>query len=655
MRYSPDILGQISDSLDIVDVIDSHVSLKKQGKNYFACCPFHDESTPSFSVNADDQLFYCHGCGEGGNVFDFYTRFNNVSFPEAVRALAAQANIDLPKEELNAAQRKEIGDRARALDALSKANDFYRAQLPTNHEVLKLLSLRGLNRETVEKFNLGAAKNEWRSLIEAMGGIQNRSALVDSGLAVFEAKTDTSKGKFYDRFRNAPVFPIRDHKGKVVSFAIRPLQVDPEHKGSKYINGPETIVFKKSKVSYGLYEALQAENNPKNLLVVEGYMDVITSHQFGIQNTVGTMGTAINEERIKSLYRHTDHLIFCFDGDKAGYEASKRALNSVLPFLDDSHKASFLLLPAGEDPDSLIRKVDADAYKEFVATKQIPASEFLFQIARNGDSELTTAESRGQAFANAKVLMDQMPPSTTKAIMLSRLEQITGIKPTEYLPYSIQLSEGICMGVNIGDLENEVRDMIANRLGAKQSDIRVQWSMPEIGPRQIPFVPIINAGDAQKELGIRMKEVGRILNLDTQVAKGLSLAQVLNTAKTNTGESGLMARGLISRYLSDSDSFETECKMGLHHLEFIKNQLAVMKPALNETTKQQVSQWASNVGNKAFYISAANDYLDPVSAAKIERLAESMTATARKIEADIKLDVAIDENQKNVAIPSQNR
>lgn len=635
MRYSPDLISQISESLDIVDVIDSHVSLKKQGKNYFACCPFHKESTPSFSVNADDQLYYCHGCGAGGNVFDFYQAFNNVSFPEAVRSLASQANVSLPKEELNAEQRKEIGDRARALDALSKANDFYSAQLPTNYEVLKLLSMRGLNREMVEKFNLGAAKNEWRSMIEFMGGIKNLSALVDSGLAVFEAKTDTAKGKFYDRYRNAPVFPIRDHKGKVVSFAIRPLQADPEHKGSKYINGPETIVFKKSKTSYGLYESLQVDRDPESLMVVEGYMDVITSHQFGFTNTVGSMGTAINEERIKSLYRHTNHLVFCFDGDRAGYEASKRSLNAVLPFLDDTQKASFLLLPAGEDPDSLIRKVGATAYKELIDTKSIPASEFLFQIARNGESELTTAESRGQAFANAKVLMDQMPPSTTKAIMLSRLEQITGIKPTEFLPYSIEIDEGICKGVNLSELEGEVRDLIAKRLGAKQSEIRVQWSMPEIGPKQIPFMPVINNEDAQKELGIRMKEVGRIINLDTKIAKGLSLAQVVNTARTNYTESGLMARGLIARYLNDSDSFETECKLGVHHLEFIKNQLVTMSPVLNKQTRTQVAQWASNIGNKAFVVSAVNEFVDPVTANKIERLATAMTTIANNIERDM--------------------
>ncbi|UUA75181.1 DNA primase [Cellvibrio sp. QJXJ] len=650
MQYSPDLLQKIADSLDIVDVIDSHVSLKKSGKNYSACCPFHEENTPSFSVNAEDQLYYCFGCGAGGNVFNFYEGFCKVSFPESVRAMAKLANIELPKEEMSLEQRKEIGDRARALDVLEQANQIYRAELPTNQEVLTLLSKRGLNRDMVDKFSLGAAKNEWRHVIELLGGMKNLNSLVDSGLAVFEKKTDTTKGKFYDRYRNAPVFPIRDTKGRVVSFAIRPLQPisGDGNKGSKYINGPETSVFSKSKFAYGLYESLQVNSNPDRLIVVEGYMDVISHHQFGITNTVSSMGTAVNEQKIKSLYRHTDHLTFCFDGDDAGIEASKRALNAVLPFLDDQNSASFVTLPAGEDPDSYIRKIGAEAYSIYLTRNDVPASEYLFQIARNGNSDLSSAESRGQAFANAKLLMDQMPPSTMKAIMLSRLQDITGIKPTEYLPYSIQLAEGACNGVDLGSLEAEVRELIASRLGAKVADVKVQWSMPEIGPKQIPFSPVLNVGDAQQELKIRMREVGRVLSLETPVARGLTLAQVLNTARSNINDASLMAKGLIAGYMRDSDAFDTECRLAVSHLEFIKNQLAAMNSGLNQTTKDHVIQWAQNVGNKAFVVNSIRDYVDSNTAANLDRSVQSMIKIAGTIEKNLKMDEIPQMNEEKV-------
>lgn len=640
MQYSPDVLQNVLESVDIVDVIDAHVNLKKHGKNYFACCPFHEEDTPSFSVNPDEQLFFCHGCGAGGNAFNFHASHLKVSFPEAVRAIAKLGNVELPKDELTDEQKKQFVDKSKLYSTLSQAQELFQANLPTHMEVLKLLNARGLNRDVIERFALGAAKDEWQATINSLGGIGNRKALVDSGLAIFEAKTDSTKGKFYDRFRNAPVFPIRDAKGRVLSFGIRPLANAVEgqpkqQKSAKYINGPETDVFDKSKVSYGLYEMLQANDNPERIMVVEGYMDVITSHQFGITNTVGTMGTAISEPKIKALYRYSDHLVFAFDGDKAGLEASKRALNAVLPFLNDSNKASFVFMPAGEDPDSYIRKIGVEAYHQFLATNTIPASEFIFQIARNGKSDLTTPEARGQAFANSKVLMDLMPPSATKAIMLSRLEQITGIKPKEYLPYSIELQEGACNGVDLGSLEIEVKELIAKRLGAKVADVKVNWSMPEIGPKQVPIMPKLNGTDAQKELGVRMREVGRVLNLETPVAPGLSLAQVLNTANSGVNDSSLMAKGLVGRYLRDSDAFDTECKLAAHHLEFIKAQLEAMNSSLNQATKDQISNWATNVSNRAFVISSVNQYVDPLTAESLGRSIQTITKISCDIAANL--------------------
>lgn len=616
MRYSQALLDQIRDSVDIVDIIDSAVPLKKMGKNYFACCPFHDESTPSFSVNPEDQLYNCFGCGAGGGVYDFYEEFHNASFPEAVKALANIAGIELPKEERTKEQQAEFRNKAAIYSLLESANTIYKSQLSNTPDVVKYLQGRGLNKAVIDKFAIGAAKPEWRGVIDKLGGYKNVDLLQESGLAIYEKKTDNKNGKFYDRFRDAPVFPIRDSRGKTLSFAIRPL--NPMSGGAKYINGPESPVFKKTDVVYGLYEMLQENHKPDRIMVVEGYMDVITSHQFGLTNTTGTMGTAITAPKIKALYRHTNDLIFCFDGDRAGYEASARALYAVLPFLDDSNHASFVHLPAGHDPDSLIREKGADTFNLYVERQKMPASDYILKLASKGYENLNTVEARGQLFANAKVMIDQMPPSAVKAILMSKLEDLTGIRPKEYLPYSLQFKEGVCNGVNLGELESQVKDFIAKKIGAQSGEVRVNWSMPEIGPRQAAVVPKLNTVEAQRDMGVRMREIGRILSLETQVSPGITLAQVLNTANTGTGDSKLMAKGLLNQYLSNTQSFDVECKLLLNHLENIGVQITSHLPRMSSEAKQQLQNWFANLSTRASVLSTINNHIDPISAHRID-------------------------------------
>jgi DNA primase catalytic core len=606
MQYPQELLSRIEDSIDIVDVIDSYVHLTKKGKNYFACCPFHEEKTPSFSVNPESQLFYCHGCGEGGNAFNFCEKYLNIKFPEAVRALAKIAGIDLPKEELTADQKKQFSESSKLLNILESASCLFESNLKSASKVQDFYKSRGLSPQVVGSFRLGAAKDAWRETIDALGGMQNLRLLVDSGLAIFEAKTETTKGKFYDRYRNAPIFPIRDHKGKVVSFAMRPLD---SKDGGKYINGIETDVFNKSNVLYGVYEALQSNPKPSSMMVVEGYIDVISLHQFGMTNAVGTMGTAIAEQKIRSLYRHTNEILFCFDGDRAGLEASKRALNAALPLLDDSKTANFVLMPAGEDPDSLIRKLGPEKFSDYIEKNKIPSSDFIFQIARNGLSQIKSIEERGQFFSNAKVMIDRMNPSATKAGIISRLEQITGIRPREYLPFSIQMAEGSCNGVDLGLLESEIKALIAARIGASNKDVKVQWTMPELGPKIDHTPSFVSTNDSQQEIGKRMREVNRLLSLDCHVSKGLTLARVLASAAGTGDQQELIAQDLLSRYFSDSDAFVTEMRMVVHHMNTIKTHLKILEPTLTSASKEQISNWAKQASGRTFSVSSVNDYL----------------------------------------------
>jgi DNA primase len=351
---------------DIVEVIDARVPLKKAGKDYKACCPFHQEKTPSFTVSADKQFYHCFGCGQHGTVIGFLMEYDRMSFPEAVEELARRAGMEIPKE-AGTFEPEPSGD---LLELLREASRFYRAQLREHPPAIEYLKQRGITGEVARDFELGYAPESWDSLVRALGKDNNaREAMVRAGLAV---KKDG--GGYYDRFRARVMFPIYDHRGRIVGFGGRIID-----KGEpKYLNSPETPLFHKGRELYGLFRARDAIRRSGRVMVVEGYMDVVAVAQSGIDYVVATLGTATTRDHLERLFRHASEVVFCFDGDRAGREAAWRALETTLDVLRDGWQASFLFLPDGEDPDTLVRKEGREAFEARLG-KATALADFMFQ------------------------------------------------------------------------------------------------------------------------------------------------------------------------------------------------------------------------------------------------------------------------------------
>ena len=336
---------------DIVDVVSSRVQMKKAGKNYTACCPFHKEKTPSFSVSPDKLFYYCFGCGAGGNALGFIMDHDNLDFPQAVEELAKAAGMEIPREESGRPHKPRQPTDSPLYPLLTAAADFYRQALkihPARKAAVDYLKGRGLTGEIARDFGLGFAPPGWDNLYKHLSSdTLQQKAMIDAGLLVENAET----GKRYDRFRDRVMFPIRDSRGRIIAFGGRVLGDDKP----KYLNSPETPVFHKGQELYGLFEARKFNRSLDEIIVVEGYMDVIALAQQGLRNAVATLGTATSEEHMKRLFRVVPSVLFCFDGDQAGRNAAWRALEATLPCLQDGRRARFLFLPEGEDPDTLVR------------------------------------------------------------------------------------------------------------------------------------------------------------------------------------------------------------------------------------------------------------------------------------------------------------
>ncbi|WP_342219638.1 DNA primase [Rickettsiella endosymbiont of Miltochrista miniata] len=358
-----EFINELLARVDIVQLIDARVPLRKKGKNYIACCPFHSEKTPSFTVTPEKQFYYCFGCSVGGNGLSFLMEYEKLSFVEAVNLLAEQMGMEVPQ---HAKQQEVYKVSANLYGLLEKVTQFYAKELRHNTHAINYLKQRGLSGEIAKKFNLGYAPAAWDSLLKTFNDTEN---LFAAGLLV---KKSEGPG-YYDRFRDRVLFPIRDRRGRVIGFGGRVLaEQEP-----KYLNSPETTLFHKGKELYGLYETFQANRQLERILVVEGYMDVLALFQADLPFAVATLGTATSRDQISRLMSHTQEIIFCFDGDVAGKKAAWRVLEQSLDLLTDGYILRFLLLPNGEDPDSLIQK---KGRTEFIARLQQAQSlgEFLF-------------------------------------------------------------------------------------------------------------------------------------------------------------------------------------------------------------------------------------------------------------------------------------
>lgn len=421
-RIPQPFIDDLLDRLDIVDVIDRRVKLKKTGKNYSARCPFHDEKTPSFSVNPEKQFYYCFGCGAGGNALGFIMDYENIDFPQAVDNLAASVGLEVPREQGRSGEGPAQEPPNKPLyDFMEQCAEFFRDALrahPQAGRAVDYLKGRGLSGIIARDFGLGYAPPGWDNIMQALAATPEREALaLIAGMLV---KNDA--GRVYDRFRDRVLFPIRDRRGRVIAFGGRVLGDDKP----KYLNSPETPIFHKGRELYGLYEARRANRTLERIIVVEGYMDVIALAQNDIRNAVATLGTATSTEHLERIFRVTTEVVFCFDGDNAGRQAASRALESALPVMTDGRQARFLFLAEGDDPDSMVRRQGAHAFHDLVHTAQ-PLEEFLFELKAEG-LNVDTMEGRASLSKRALPLIRQLPDGVFRELMFQALATRTGLE-----------------------------------------------------------------------------------------------------------------------------------------------------------------------------------------------------------------------------------
>ena len=416
--FITDLLNRI----DVVDVIGSRIQLKKSGKSYVACCPFHTEKTPSFNVSPDKQVYHCFGCGTSGSALSFVMDYDHLEFVEAIEQFAKQLGLEIPYEEGSSARgQSSIDSPLYAL--MAEATEFYQQALrthPKKNQAVNYFKARGLTGVVARDFGLGYAPPGWDNLIKHLQADDEarQKLLIDAGLVVESADT----GKRYDRFRERVMFPIRDLKGRVIAFGGRVLGDDKP----KYLNSPETPIFHKSEVLYGLHEVRKNNRTLDEVMVLEGYMDVIALAQFGFTNTVATLGTATSGEHVKRLFRLVNNILFCFDGDAAGRKAAWRALESVLPYLQDGRKVKFLFLPEGEDPDSLVRREGADALRARISQQAQSLTEYFFSHL-SSEAVPNTLEGKAHLASIVSPLLSTMPNSGLKTLMYQKLEELTGL------------------------------------------------------------------------------------------------------------------------------------------------------------------------------------------------------------------------------------
>ncbi|MEM8498743.1 MAG: DNA primase [Pseudomonadota bacterium] len=421
-RIPQTFIDELLDRADIVDVIDSRVTLKKSGRNFMACCPFHDEKTPSFSVQPEKQFYYCFGCGASGNALGFLMEYERLDFRAAIEQLSSKYGLPIPEE---SREDEQQGRRKRDLyAAMEQSDEFYRQLLrthPAGKGAVGYLKDRGLSAAIVQKFGVGLVPPGWDNLLKQFeNDKQSLEMLLEAGMLI---RRDAGAGKhrLYDRFRHRIMFPIRDSRGRTIAFGGRVMGDDKP----KYLNSPETPIYQKSRELYGLYEARQANKHLEQILIVEGYMDVIALAQHGIDNAVATLGTSTSAVHLQRLFRHCEELVFCFDGDQAGAAAARRALDVCLPVIEDGQQLKFLFLPQGEDPDTLVRQEGSERFRERVANAQ-PLSEYLFAQAAAG-LDTTNADGKAAMSQRALALINKLRTSAFKGILQSELATRTGL------------------------------------------------------------------------------------------------------------------------------------------------------------------------------------------------------------------------------------
>jgi len=408
-----DFIDQLLSRVDIVDVVDRYVPLKKGGQNYMACCPFHKEKSPSFTVSPSKQFYHCFGCGAHGTALGFLMQYDQLPFPEAVEELAGRLGLAVPHE--GGAAASSTDEFAPLYAMMASVAEFFAESLAHHERGRDYAHNRGLTPATIKDFQIGYAPEAWDEVLRRFGGsAEGRRALAACGLIIERDPSGSRGSGHYDRFRARLMFPIRDTRGRVIAFGGRVIdQGEP-----KYLNSPETALFHKGRELYGLYETRLARTTLKRLLVVEGYMDVVQLHQAGIRYAVATLGTATTAEHLHRAFRLVSEVVFAFDGDRAGRAAAWRALQNALPEARAGREIRFLFLPDGDDPDSLARR-EGEAFEQRLSAA-LPLSEYLVAHLRE-DIDLSHADGRARFIAAARPLLEKVEPGVYRELLLERV------------------------------------------------------------------------------------------------------------------------------------------------------------------------------------------------------------------------------------------
>lgn len=414
-RIPQPFIDELVNRVDIVEVIDARVPLKKHGREFTACCPFHNEKTPSFTVSPSKQFYHCFGCGAHGTALGFLMEYEHLEFPEAVRQLAEQVGMEVPVE--------SGGDNRASLaplyEVLHHAQRFFHTQLKQASAAVDYLKRRGVSGEIAAEFGIGFAPSGWDQLLKALGkNAAMQQNLLDAGLVI-----RAEDGRMRDRFRERVMFPIRDARGRDIGFGGRVIGNDEP----KYLNSPETPLFHKGRELYGLYEARQALRDIPRLLVVEGYMDVVALHQHDLRYAVATLGTATTPEHLQKIFRVTPEVVFCFDGDRAGRAAAWRALENALPEARDGRQLKFLFLPEGEDPDTLVRKEGREAF-ELRLRQAVPLSVFLLD-SLSAQTDLSSLDGRARLVELARPHLARLPAGVYREMLGAELARRAQVNP----------------------------------------------------------------------------------------------------------------------------------------------------------------------------------------------------------------------------------
>lgn len=475
-RIPQHFIDELLNRIDIVDLIDGYVPLKKAGANYKACCPFHQEKTPSFTVSPSKQFYHCFGCGENGTAISFLMRYDHMEFREAIEKLAANAGLDIPEESQNTPRKQTVSQGIDLYQLMHQVSEFYQQQLRSHtdrQQAVDYLKQRGLSGEIAKRFNLGFAPEGWDNLMREQGATASaQKALLDTGML-----TENDKKRVYDRFRHRIMFPIRDHRGREVGFGGRVLgQGEP-----KYLNSPETPIFHKGSELYNLFDARGPIKDAEFVLVVEGYMDVVALAQAGIDNAVATLGTATTAMHLQRLFRHSQNIVFSFDGDRAGKAAAWKALQTCLPLMQDGYQISFLFLPDGEDPDSMVNKVGKQAFLELVENAT-PLPDFLIDSLQ-AQADINRLDGRAKLVKLAKPMLDAFPDGVLKKMVSERIGKLAQLSATDVVSKPSSQANG-----------NRQPNRPANttRAGIKMTNVRRAISLLLQYPKQAElFSPLV--------------------------------------------------------------------------------------------------------------------------------------------------------------------